>query len=242
MKEEKIGIRFLKYLPQIIVRAIFSLCIFIMLLFCTVFILEHNQTWVIDVQKYVHFDQVMNIVSYVQKFNINEDIEGNQFSLAGLYFSLAVGGTVIFSLRNHYLDKENTLIEKLLEQKTAFEEFYNENHPSLSLDLLDYVNSDSASMRYKKFDIEKDMKEDIKVFNTEILEFRKKVNTSEIENELTSIKRYKWFFYFDIVIYIIGIITIFVSKDYATVFLWVFFIISIIFGLSINRLYTDYIK
>jgi hypothetical protein len=75
--------------------------------------------------KILHYIQNV-FFTYVSIVTI-ESIGGNQLSLAGFYFSLAVGGTLVLSLVDHYYEENDLLKDELSGQVNTFKKLYSKS-------------------------------------------------------------------------------------------------------------------
>jgi hypothetical protein len=96
--------------------------------------------------------QLFNVmISEVRAYDI-ESINGNRFSLSELFFTLAISGTVIFSIINSHLKHKGKINEELNKQIHIYENWYQENEKSLSIKLTDIFNKNVMIDFYKAVD------------------------------------------------------------------------------------------
>lgn len=188
---------------------------------------------------YTNFPFLFN---YISKFKIES---GNQLSLAGFYFSLAVGGTVVLSIIDRYFEESNSLREKLLAQVNVFNDLYSENNLSLSLDLSGIISFDLKSIKFGRFNIKNIIdfkKENIKNFADTLSIFRARLECADVVHKNILLKLYKRFIYLTAITYAIGIVTIFIPEQFIIYLLWIFIIDSALVGALIYLIYTNYRK
>lgn len=182
--------------------------------------------------------------TYLSEFNI-ASVESSQLSLAGFYFSLAIGGTVIFSIIDRYIEEEDSLKMRILEQEKTFNDIYCKYKSSLNLDLSDIISFDYKSINLRRLNIKKIINfnyKNIKDFVNTLSNIQTKMDVAEITNKRILITKYNNFIKLVVFTYIIGIVTIFIPKEYATTFLWAFIIDSLFFCGLIFMVYMEYRK
>lgn len=104
--------------------------------------------------------QLFNVmISEISTYDI-ESINGNRFSLTELFFTLALSGTVVFSIINSHLKHKVKINEELNKQISIYENWYILNEKSLSIKLDDIFNKNAimefyraVDVLYKKFDV-----------------------------------------------------------------------------------------
>jgi len=188
---------------------------------------------------YTNFPFLFN---YISKFKIES---GNQLSLAGFYFSLAVGGTVVLSIIDRYFEESNSLREKLLAQVNVFNDLYSENNLSLSLDLSGIISFDLKSIKFGRFNIKNIIdfkKENIKNFADTLSIFRARLECTDVGHKNILLNLYKRFICLTAITYAIGIVTIFIPEQFIIYLLWIFIIDSALVGALIYLIYTNYRK
>jgi hypothetical protein len=79
------------------------------------------------------------IISGISTFDV-ESINGNRFSLSMIFFTLAIGGTVVFSITNSHIKQKGKIKEELHKQIIIYEKWFEENEESLSVKLEDIFN------------------------------------------------------------------------------------------------------
>lgn len=242
----KYGIRFvvnvLENICQICLPIIFTFIVLVIIIIVVSYFagFTSDKEWIINSLNINFLNPLFAFLSYFSKFNINSPAESNQLSLAGFYFSLAVGGTVILSIVDRCYRGENLLRNELLGQVKLFNEMYSE---SLSLNLSDVISFDYAGINFRRPNIKKIIYLNtnyIKNFTNTLSQIQTKLRCKEIEERSTKINLYNTFLLLVIITYIIGIITIFVPKESTTNLLWVFIIFSVFSGTLIFIRYGEY--
>ena len=189
-------IRFFTNIIENSVQILFPIVISIILL---IILFTSDKEWIVNFFSTGFLKNLLTFFPNLLQFDINSRAKSNQLSLAGFYFSLAVGGTVILSIVDRYYKEERLLKTDLLEQIEMFNETYSE---SLSLNLSCIVNKDF-----------------IKNFANILSQIQTKLKSKEIETRIKKIQLYQYCVYLAIVTYLLGIITIFVNENFATILL-----------------------
>lgn len=91
-------------------------------------------------------------ISEIHAYDIGS-ISGNRFSLSALFFTLAISGTVIFSIINTHLKHKRKINEELNKQITTYENWYKEYEKILSIKLEDIFNKTAMISFYKAVDV-----------------------------------------------------------------------------------------
>lgn len=87
--------------------------------------------------------QLFNLmISEISAFDL-ESINGNRLSLSELFFTLAISGTVIFSIINSHLKQKGKINEELHKQIIIYEKWFEENEKFLSIKLEDLFNKNA---------------------------------------------------------------------------------------------------
>lgn len=186
-------------------------------------IFTNNQEFINNLTQNKFLLSLKDLTFYFLNFQIES--VNNQLSLAGFYFTLAVGGTVVLSLIDRYYKKYDSLKTQLLGQVKPFIDIYSEPNSRLNLNL----------SRIKDFDYEK-----IKSFHDKVLELQKKLECEDIKNNRIMLDNYNIFIWLIIITYTLGIITIFIPENFEIYSLYLFILLSIFFGLLTFVIYTDY--
>jgi hypothetical protein len=79
------------------------------------------------------------IISEIKTFDV-ESINGNRFSLSMIFFTLAISGTIIFSIINSHIKRKGKITEELNKQINIYEKWFEENENLLSVKLGDLLN------------------------------------------------------------------------------------------------------
>ncbi|MCC4770378.1 hypothetical protein FXV91_09305 [Methanosarcina sp. DH2] len=237
---EKLLFRFLKITLDNICITVYSYIILISLIsIYQFFFYEQNGMFNNIPSNYVNFPLLL--LNYIYKFKIES--VSNQLSLAGFYFSLAVGGTVVLSIIDRYYEEESSLREKLLAQVNIFKDLYSENNLFLCLDLSSIISFNLKNIKTRRFGhnyIIKFSKENIKTFAKTLSNFHVRLECSDIAYKTGILRLYKAFIFLVIITYAIGIVTIFTPEQFTTYLLWLFIIDSVLFSILIYGIYTNY--
>jgi hypothetical protein len=96
--------------------------------------------------------QLFNLmISDIRTYDI-ESINGNRFSLSTLFFTLAISGTVIFSITSSHLKRKGKINEELQKQIIIYEKWFEENEKVLSIKLKDIFNKNALMDFYNAVD------------------------------------------------------------------------------------------
>lgn len=96
--------------------------------------------------------QLFNIMnSEIRTYDI-ESINGNRFSLSELFFTLAISGTVIFSIINSHLKHKRKINYVLSKQICIYDNWYKENEIFLVIKLKDIFNKNALIDFYRAVD------------------------------------------------------------------------------------------
>jgi hypothetical protein len=185
---------------------------------------------------------------YLHEFKIGS-VEGNQLCLAGFFFSLAIGGTVVLSLIDRYFEEGNIFRENLLDQIESLNKLIegrilcNSNGSLLSLNLSDIVILNNNGKRFRNLNFKETIKfnnDNVKTFESNLFNIQKKLNSGIIEENRKILNKYDLFFRSLIFTYAAGILTIFVPTEYSNFLLALFIVDSLILVLILIYIYKDY--
>jgi hypothetical protein len=163
------------------------------------------------------------LISFVSSHEIIELTNGMQFSLSTLFFTLAISGTVIFSINQIYLAQKQELENKLSMKLEDYIEWYDQNKLALDLSIID------------SFDENKRNK-----FNDALTELRSKLSDSTIKNLKVPIKNYQNFIHLIIISYFMGIVTILFPINLMSFVFVCFCIASFTFIVLAYQIFCDY--
>lgn len=179
------------------------------------------------VDKNATMDLLNKAISNISSSETIFSIDGIKFSLSSLFFTLAIGGTVIFSITHHYLNDKKRMKEELEIQLEVYKKWYNiyenKSETILYLKVNDALNANKLN---KFYDALTELRSNLNVHSIEILKIR--------------IQRYDFFIYLIILSYFGGIFTILAPADFMNI---IFFLFCLICGISIMLAYvifTDY--
>lgn len=202
---------------KIFLLVLITMTIFWVLLYFCVLIID------ILINKNATIEIFNTLISYVSSHKITESTNGIKFSLSTLFFTLAISGTVIFSINQIYLAQKQELENKLSMKLEDYIKWYYQNKSVLDLSIVDSL---SENKRNK--------------FNDALIELRSKLNDPTIKKLKTPVKNYKSFINLIVISYFMGIVTVFVPVDIIN-FIFVFFCMSsIIFIVLAYQIFCDY--
>lgn len=91
-------------------------------------------------------------ISEIRAYNIGS-INENRFSLSALFFTLAISGTVVFSIINTHIKHKRKINEELNKQIYTYGNWYKEYEKVLSIKLEDIFNKTALISYYKAVDV-----------------------------------------------------------------------------------------
>ena len=87
--------------------------------------------------------QLFNLmISEIRAYDV-ESINGNRFSLSTLFFTLAISGTVIFSITSSHLKQKGKINEELYKQIPVYIQWFEENEKFVSIKLEEIFNKNA---------------------------------------------------------------------------------------------------
>lgn len=98
----------------------------------------------------IHLFNLM--ISDIRTYDV-ESVNGNRFSLSALFFTLAISGTVVFSITSNHLKQKGKINQELQKQITIYEKWFEENEKVLSLKMKDIFNRNSLIGFYNAVDV-----------------------------------------------------------------------------------------
>lgn len=194
-----------------------TLTIFLLLLCICIFIINLfiNKNDTIEISN--------ALVSCISSHKITESTDSIQFSLSALFFTLAISGTVIFSINQVYLAQKQELENKLSTKLEDYIEWYNQNKLALDLNIFDSFDESKRNR-----------------FNDVLAELRSKLSDPTVKNLRVSVKNYQNFIYLIIISYCTGIITILIPVDFMSHIFVCFCIASSMFIVLAYQIFCDY--
>lgn len=217
----KLCFKVISYADEILTIMFLSLLVGLVIFSVSSILLGILPAWV---NSLTNDDNILKLV-YNKLLNFNiKDVEGYQFSLAGFYFTLAVSGTVVFSIIGHYIKVMQSLREQLSKQVEQFKKLYSEYCSYLSLGLLDLLSDYSS----------------VENFETALSIIQTSLDNAEVGNKISNLVEYYLFILFVAIIYILSIGTIVLPKELANSFFLILLVTTIIFLGSLFKIYLDY--
>ena len=153
-----------------------------------------------------------------------ESISSIQFSLAGFFFTFAIGGTVIFSIINNYLKQKNKLDDTLLDDCEPYKKWFKSNEKNLTFKIQDIIQIDSK----------------IKGYREALKDLRSKLNFDSVNELEVPVIRYKIFFSLVVIMYSLGILTLLLTELVINLLFSLFIFFSLLFMLSMYNIFKDY--
>lgn len=203
----------LLFLKIILTVIIFLTCILLILVMLNQFIkLESNTSF---------FDIFVSHVNY----GLLESISSSQLSLAGFFFTFAIGGTIIFSVTRKYLKQKKKIDEILLKDAGKYEKWFKKNKYNLNLNYYDIIKMDSGK---------------IKGYHQALFCLRSELDIDGYIKFIHSVKRYELFCLLVIMSYLLGILTILLDELFINWFFFIFILLSFSFLLLIYYIFRDY--
>lgn len=175
-----------------------------------------------DISKDATIEIFNKLILYVSSYKITES-DSIQFSISTLFFTLAISGTVIFSINQSFLNQKRELENKLSNKFQDYVNWYSKNKLVLDLSIID---SFSENKRYK--------------FNDALIELRSKINDPATKRLKMPVKRYESFIYLIFASYFGGIFTILFPITFMNFIFACFCIASIIFIVLAYQIFCDY--
>lgn len=156
-------------------------------------------------------------------FNLN-GLGGNQFSFASLYFTLAIAGTIIFSISDRYKKQKEVVTQKQLKFAEEYENWYKQHEKDINFDTKNYHKEDRVNR-----------------FNSIISTLRETLDLESID-ELKALTGYENCLVLIVESFLAGICTLMISQECSEGFFYAFFVFILIFVslcIYINQVFTD---
>ena len=154
-----------------------------------------------------------------------ESISSNQFSLAGLFFTFAIGGTIIFSVTSRYLTQKKKTDEILLKDAEKYEKWFENNKYNVSFNFHDIIKVDSGK---------------IKCYHQALFDLRSELNIDGYIKSIHPVKRYEFFCFLVFGMYVLGISTLLLNQSFINLLFIIFILFSFLFMLLIYYIFRDY--
>ena len=103
----------------------------------------------INMESTIHLFNLM--ISEIRTYDV-ESINGNRFSLSQLFFTLAISGTVIFSIISSHLKQQGKINDKLYKQISIYGQWFEENEKFVSVKLEEIFNKNALIDFYNAVD------------------------------------------------------------------------------------------
>ena len=153
-----------------------------------------------------------------------ESISSIQFSLAGFFFTFAIGGTVIFSIINNYLKQKNKLYDTLSDDCEPYKKWFESNENNLTFKIQDIIKIDSK----------------IKGYREALKDLRSKLDFDSVNELVLPVIRYKTFFKLVAIMYLLGILTLLLTKLVINLLFSLFILFSFLFMMMMYNIFKDY--
>ncbi|MDO9516922.1 MAG: hypothetical protein Q7J10_02625 [Methanosarcinaceae archaeon] len=192
---------------------IFCACIlFILIMLNQLIKLEPNTSF---------FDVFAPYVNY----GLLKSIRSSQLSLAGFFFTFAIGGTIIFSVTHKYMTHKKNIDEILLKDAEKYETWFKNNKYNVSFNLYDIIKIDSDK---------------IKGYHQALFDLRSELNIDGYIKFIHPVKRYELFCLLVIGLYLLGILTLLLDEIFINLLFFIFILLSFLFLLLIYYIFRDY--
>lgn len=178
----------------------------------------------------IQFTEPKSIISFIDMSTpyINyglESISNNQLSLAGLFFTFAIGGTIIFTVTNEYLKQKKEIRKMLLEDIIKFEIWFVINECNISFDFHDITKTNSDK---------------IKGYSQALSNLRSELNSNRFYELILPMRRYKLLRSSIFMMYLMGILTLILTQSVINLLFYIFIILSFLFMGLIYINFKDY--
>lgn len=178
----------------------------------------------------IQFMEPKSITSFFDMFTpyINhglESISNNQLSLAGFFFTFAIGGTIIFSVTSEYLKQKRKVRKMLSEDAIKFENWFVINECNISFDFHDITKTNSDK---------------IKGYQQALSNLRSELNSDRFYELILPMRRYKLLRSSIFGMYFMGILTLILAQPFINLLFYIFIILSLLFMGLIYINFKDY--
>ena len=203
----------LRVVGVLAVLAIFLACILLLLVILIQFI---------ELKSTISFYYMLT--PYIN-YGLLEPISSNQLSLAGFFFTFAIGGTIIFSVTSEYLKQKKKIDDMLLKDAKKYEKWFENNKYNVSFNFHDIIKVDSGK---------------IKGYNQALFDLRFEFNIDDYIKSIHPVKRYELFCLLVIGTYLLGIFTLLLNQIFTNLLFFIFILLSFLFMLLIYIIFRDY--
>ena len=204
---------FLRVAGVLAVLAVFLACILLLLVILNQFMELKSTT-----SFYYMFTPYIN-------YGLLEPISSNQLSLAGFFFTFAIGGTIIFSVTSEYLKQKKKIDDMLLKDAKKYEKWFENNKYNVSFNFHDIIKVDSGK---------------IKGYNQALFDLRSELNIDGYIKSIHPVKRYELFCLLIIGTYLLGIFTLLLNQIFTNLLFFIFILLSFLFMLLIYYIFRAY--
>lgn len=166
-----------------------------------------------------------NIFAPYVNYGSLESISSNQFSLAGFFFTFAIGGTIIFSVTSKYLTQKKKIDEILMKDAEKYIIWFENNKYDVSFNFHDIIKINSGK---------------IKGYYQALFGLRSELNIDSYNNFIHPVKRYEFFCLLVIGMYLFGILTLLLNQSFINLLFFIFIILSFLFMGLIYAIFKDY--
>lgn len=204
-----------------------------------------NRTDINDLMKYsLNYLTALytSLSSFINLSDFDIEKQSTQLSIAGFYFSLAVGGTVVLSLIDRYFDEADSLRDELLKQANIILDLFRKPDFSLCLNFSDVISFNNENFRNSNREIISSNTKKIEKSYEYLSEIYEKLELSKVVDKNACMYIYNRFILLIVITYILGIIIIFLPESFEIIWLKLFILDSSLFGVSIFIIYRIYRK
>lgn len=161
-------------------------------------------------------------ISEISTYRI-ESINGNRFSLSALFFTLAIGGTVVFSITSSHLKQKEKINEELSKQINMYEKWFEENKQFLSVKLKNIFDKDTLIAFYNAVDV-----------------LSIKLNVKDFRKLKDPVQRYYSIITVIIVSYFMAILTVIAPSNFMNFLFFIFVVCCGLFIFYTYKIFNDY--
>lgn len=161
-------------------------------------------------------------ISEISAYHL-ESINGNRFSLSALFFTLAIGGTVVFSITNFHLRQKEKINEELSKQINIYEKWFEENKQFLSIKLKNIFNKDTLIVFYNAIDV-----------------LSVKLGVKDFRKLKDPVQRYYSIIMVITVSYFMAILTVIVPSNFMNFLFFIFVVCCGLFIFYTYKIFNDY--
>lgn len=158
-------------------------------------------------------------------YGLLESINSNQLSLAGFFFTFAIGGTIIFSVTSKYLMQKRKVDEMCLKDAQKFEKWFVSNKYNIS---------------FKFHDVTKINSDNIKHYHQALSNLRSELNVDSFNKLILPVRRYNLFYLSVFGMYLMGILTLLLTQSFINLLCVIFIVFSALFILLLTYIFRDY--